>query len=578
MLWRYFAAAILALLVLLPVWVTLGMVVVEPNALMTENQTMTSRIMWWIAVPVLVVAAFFGWRWHVGQGEARQSASSSGHPPSHPAAATAALPSAEVERTEVLEVVGLGVTFEKYRQGQLWEALQNGGAVSSIREQDPKKYPWSADDKAGQAATRVAHAVDNGLRGTPMYWGIPVFNASGPISDPTMADRPDAPQIGIADAVDVVGMGWHLLVAGPRRFEERPDRLLEDVFEFFDNHRDVPFVVLTSNDGLEPRDLHRAPGTPALLRNGHYVPETPDTDVVLVLARRDRVNALRQWAFEDVDEASASVEELNRRGVARRLYLAYDAFQRAGRGEGGGRRPTVDEWLKVSTDFVRNSGVYSEGVSPWTKLGEPDAGSPNRSFKPTPWFPVPWNKDQLASFDRLPTLGYVHRPVFVKTVDENGQALSRSDARAAVLASGWQRALQSLPESDRLKAPSRIVSATGGNTDQTVALHHVLNDWSDQGGPELDPGKVGQWLNVDRKLGDTGAATLFAQISIGIMGSYRAGGTSVAINMRDDKETSIVFITPPGEEQRRKQQHRRGGDVFKNAATPTVDPSNYEQH
>jgi hypothetical protein len=42
----------------------------------------------------------------------------------------------QAQRDYVLEIIGLGVTLDKYRQGKLWEALQQGDPYASIREQD----------------------------------------------------------------------------------------------------------------------------------------------------------------------------------------------------------------------------------------------------------------------------------------------------------------------------------------------------------------------------------------------------------------------------------------------------------
>lgn len=569
-LWRYVVAGCLALLVLVPAWILVVMLVLQPDSLMSESQTMADRVLWWIAGPVLVVGALVGWRWIVAQRAVEPGVAA---PTAAGVAATAApLP---VARTEVLEILGLGITVDKYRQGQLWTALSSGNAAASIRESDPKKYPWSDSDKRGQAATRVADAVRNGLQGTPAYWGVPVFNAAGPVDDPDLADRPDDPKIGISDAVGVVGLHWHLLVIGPRRFEERPDRLLEEVFSFFDSHPDVPYVVLTSHDGPSPRDLNRAPGAKPSIFSGHYVPEMPDTNVVLVLARRERVEALRKWAFEDLDEASASVEELNRRGVARRLYLAYSRFRDAHETRtSAGRAPLVDEWLALSSEFARNPDIYPDGVSPWLNQLNPASKLPERNYKPTPWFPVPWNKQQLQEFDALPTLGYLHRPVFVKTVDEEGKPLARKEAKAAVLAAGWKQAVQGLRDNERKAAPSRIVAATAGDTEQTIALHSVLNQWAEEGGPDLDSAKATQWIDADRRLGNTGAATWFTQIGIGVMGSYLEGGVSAAVNLRDSKEASIVFVSPPPESKRKAQGHSH---LFQHEPTPVSDPADYQQ-
>ena len=59
------------------------------------------------------------------------------------------------QREYVLEVIGLGVTLDKYRQGKLWDALQQGRPFNTIREQDPKKYPWAGTDKDGRGGTPI---------------------------------------------------------------------------------------------------------------------------------------------------------------------------------------------------------------------------------------------------------------------------------------------------------------------------------------------------------------------------------------------------------------------------------------
>jgi hypothetical protein len=52
------------------------------------------------------------------------------------------------------------------------------------------------------------------------------------------------------------------------------------------------------------------------------------------------------------------------------------------------------------------------------------------------------------------------------------------------------------------------------------------------------------------------------QMAIGVMGSYRAGGPSLAVNLRDPHEATFIFISPPSEEKRKAQQESRG-DVFR---------------
>lgn len=101
------------------------------------------------------------------------------------------------QREYVLEVIGLGVTLDKYRQGKLWDALQQGSPFTTIREQDPKKYPWTGTDKNGRSGTRAYDALENGINFTPICWGMPSFYAGTPILDPSKQPSPADPMAGL---------------------------------------------------------------------------------------------------------------------------------------------------------------------------------------------------------------------------------------------------------------------------------------------------------------------------------------------------------------------------------------------
>ena len=376
--------------------------------------------------------------------------------------------------------------------------------------------------------------------------------------------------MGFVASVEASGLAWHLVTTGPRRLDEHPDRLLQDVFDFFDANPEVPFVVLSASDGASIRDDHSAPGSRQMIRDGHYVPEMPDSSVLLVLARRERVDAMRKNAWsEPYDE-----------GRTRKLYEYYVDVEYAVPKPAGlqKRQPTIEEWLAATPQFAAREDIYPKTFSARLAQGNPfSAERLPDDYKPTPWFPLPWNTQQIGKFDSLPTLGFIHRPVYVPLVDGQGKPLAKREARAAALAAGWQQALQTLPEAERRAAPARVVAATGGSVAQKVALHSVLDGWAEQGGPQLDPGRPEQWIDTDARLGNTGAATWFMQMAIGVMGSYREGGTTAAINLRNEREASIVFVTPPAEDKRRSQQHPHGGDVLRHHSAPAIDPANYGQ-
>jgi hypothetical protein len=483
-------------------------------------------------------------------------------------------------REYLLEVVGLGVTLDKYRQGALWDAVANGMPYVSLRDMNPKHYPWTASDKMNQSGSREGASLENATLDTPRYWGIPAFNAAPKYVGEDTRDRPDRPQNGIVRAA----WGMNILILADRELSERPDRILERIFTFFDQNPDVPFIVLGSGDSTYIRTDTVTPA--GVMETGHYVPDMPDASAVFVIARRERVDAVRPFVFKDLEEPQPDVEVLNRDGIARRVWLNYLALQKKVPTPPDkdrysyhyGRQPTGDEWLADLTVFAKQFDPSEPNNGPF-KLAHIMGSKPriSRHWKPTPWFPVPWNTEQLEQFDKLPTLGFLHRPVFVKMVDDKGNVLKHAVDREAKLLQAWKEALTTLPAAQRAAGPARVIVATAGKTSQLLDFHTLLRKVANDGGPTFDPAESNKFIDIDHRLGNTGAATFFMQAAIGILGSYREGGVSAAFNLRDPSEASIIFISPPSDEKRKSQQHPIGGDVFQNSTIPLVDPKNYEE-
>ena len=486
-------------------------------------------------------------------------------------------PAAAAPQTYVLEVIGLGVSLDKHRQGRLWDALQKGDPFATIREMDPDKYPYTSIDKRGAEGGASTSALENGVGGLPMYWAAPSFYASNPFTDPEDPASDQDPPIGVVASTSTSGLSLTLFVPAGYRLSDHPDRLLEEAFAFFDAHPDVPYLVVAANDGMYFRHLYRPKGSPRLIRDGHYVPEMPGAAALFVLARRERVDALRPFAFDDTSQDKLGPEQ-NRNGLARRVFLAhYDLSEKLGEEKSKQlgtrvlyRWPTVPEWLAAAKEFSRRPDVV--GTSGLGRLNPFDGvvHTP-KGYTPTPWFPVPWNKEQLETFDRLPTLGYVHRPHYIPLTDADGKPLARRSERVAALVKGWNQALEAFPEAQRPAALKRVISSTGGNPDKLVELTALLDAQAAGGGPELHLDKPNEWIDIEPRLGNTGSASLFMNMAIGVMGSYIDGGGSAAINLRNDREASLVFISPPPPEKLKRQ----GRAVFKNQVTPAIDPANY---
>mgnify|MGYP000004586432 CR=1 FL=1 len=520
----------------------------------------------WLGVPLAGVLTIMLAHWSLSA-----SAAAPAEQPQTPPAAT---PTAQ---TYVLEVIGLGVSLDKHRQGKLWDALQKGHPFATIREMDPNKYPYTSDDKLGAEGGATTSALENGVGGLPMYWAAPSFYASGPFTDPEDPASDQDPPIGVVASTSTTGLSLTLFVPAGYRLSDHPDRLLEEAFAFFDAHPDVPYLVVAANDGMYFRYLYGPDHNPPLVRDGHYVPEMPGAAALFVLARRERLDALRPFAFEDTDQ-DANSRVQNRTGLARRVFLAhYDLSEQLGKAMPRTPRkivydrwPTVPEWLAETARFAKRPDV----------VGAPGLGRLNpfddvvhtpRGYTPTPWFPIPWNKDQLETFDRLPTLGYVHRPHYIPLTDADGKPLARRSERIAALVKGWNQALEAFPDAQRPAALKRLISSTGGSPDTLVELTALVDAQAGGGGPELHLDKPNEWIDLEPRLGNTGSASLFMGMAIGVMGSYIDGGGSAAINLRNPREASLVFISPPPPDKLQRQ----GRGVFKNNVTPAIDPANY---
>ena len=521
--------------------------------------------MTWLGVPLGGVLAIMLAHW---------SLSAAAAAPERP---KASLATATAPQTYVLEVIGLGVSLDKHRQGKLWDALQKGHPFATIREMDPNKYPYTSSDKLGYEGAADASALENGVGSLPMYWAAPSFYASGPFINPSSPVSDQNPPSGIVGGTDTNGLSLTLFVPAGYRLSDHPDRLLEEAFAFFDAHPDVPYLVVAANDGMYFRHLYRPKGSPRLIHDGHYVPEMPGAAALFVLARRERVDALRPFVFDDTSQDKLGPEQ-NRTGLARRIFLAhYDLSVELGKAKSKllGREvykrwPTVPEWLAETARFAKRPDVIGpQGLgrlNPFDGVVHTPKG-----YTPTPWFPIPWNTEQLAAFDRLPTLGYVHRPHYIPLTDADGKPLTRRSERIAALVKGWNQALAAFPEAQRPAALKRVISSTGGSPDKLTELTALLDAQAAGGGPELHLDKPSEWIDIDPRLGNTGSASLFMNMAIGVMGSYIDGGVSAAINLRNDREASLVFISPPPPDKLQRQ----GRAVFKNQVTPAIDPANY---
>jgi hypothetical protein len=384
-----------------------------------------------------------------------------------------------------------------------------------------------------------------------MYASVP-FHAEKP-------PKTRGPILGITAGAEHIGFAWHLFVGSTSIFSTAPDALVELAFDFFDKHPDVPLLVVSAAENPDIHDSRAILGTQPLLRDGRYVVELPDSAVVLVFGRRERVDRLRKFAWEDKDNDFGQKKIRKAYYALRRELAKPEDFSR--------RHLSVEEWEAESARLASRPDIRSG----WGTSRQ------RKSWVPSPWFPVPWSEYQLAAFDHLPTLGFVHRPVYVQWKNANGELVESDAQRKALLKSGFDEALRALKKDGEARFPTRIITANSGNTDRALLLHSVLNAKKEEGALGYEITDQTKFIDMDRRLGNTGSATFFLQTAIGILGSYIEGGVSAAINMRDPNGASIMLISPPSDDLRAKQTHPAGGDVFRHKVEPAYDPEVYKQ-
>jgi hypothetical protein len=309
------------------------------------------------------------------------------------------------------------------------------------------------------------------------------------------------------------------------------------------------------------------PGQPALIRDGHYVPEMPGAAALFVLARRERLDALRPFAFEDTDQ-DANSRVQNRTGLARRVFLAhYDLSEQLGEAMPAtpacsDRWPTVPEWLAETARFAKRPDVV--GAPGLGRLNPFDDVVHTPGLHPDPVVPHPLEQGSARDLrppadPRLrapPPLHPPHR--------RRRQALARRSERIAALVKGWNQALEAFPDAQRPAALKRLISSTGGSPDTLVELTALVDAQAGGGGPELHLDKPNEWIDLEPRLGNTGSASLFMGMAIGVMGSYIDGGGSAAINLRNPARPASSSSAPaarqaPAPGPRRLQEQRHPG-------------------
>lgn len=510
-------------LVLTALWIGILEGILEPEIDM-KNASLTQLLPSWLLPPLVVLMLGVGVQSAYAQVKQRSAATEA--VPLASAGKTAQLTHEDhAQQQFTLDVMGLGLVIEKFRQRHAYDALKAApGSHDNLLPQDPKAYPWSEAEKYNVSEKRGGDVLEHAASWFVWKWPIPVF-AIGPLNK-----NPRAVRL-LTGNPQEAGMHWHTFVWADTVLDPTPDMALAKIFDFFDRNPQVPAVLVMAQDGEVIRDVFRAPGTPPLVTNRYRQKSDPtETVTAFILAKRDRVDQfIRPWVLEETTKQAGT----------NALDVFYGKMEESGTWKNG-HIPMAEEWLTQVASF------------------QPQATKPG--FTPSPWLPQPWTEKQLARFDKLPILGHLHRPQTARFTDEHGKPLTDNKKTAAFKAV-WQAALSTLPEG---QAPSRLFYdyGTADKGSRIVPLSRALAELDSP----LDPMRDG--VNVTQRFGDMGAATPFAQLGLGVMAGWEEGGVSASVTLRDDGRATVIMLSPPAE----KKRHPGGIDPIGWKFKPTPQP------
>ena len=493
----------LGLLLLIPTWILFLEIVMRPQALSLSGTPLGQRLLWYLLAPLLLVGGIYLARFVVLQvrahraEEARQAQQKAVD--ERQQAEAAALKADQDHAHYTLEVYGLGLSLERFRDDQVWAKIQELPESTCILPEIPKTDPDYNDDRFLINEKRGSDAHVKALSRFVEEWELPFLGVMA-TNHGTLKDL-------VKDTVkhNRIRTSPYLRVEVLEQvYDDTPDRVLAQVFKTFDKNPEMPALALYVEDGLVDRttlEIYNEDGPP--IRGARKPGEMTESMVCLVFARRDRVEILR---------SSATDQTIPKYLIPVPGSATYEA-----------------DLAKEKTAL--NAPAHDPMRPFWEKPG------PTAAFKPNAWVRRPWCKEQLAQFDMLKLLGRVHRPQLVSYV-QNGKPLPPK-AQQKAFAEAWKAALDSLPQG---QAPVRVIFDHGKSSEgqRIIPLTLAIRDQ----GPDLDLyGRNG--VNLTTRVGDTGASSAFVALALGITASRKDGGPTACVNLRRKDGASILMVTPP---------------------------------
>lgn len=186
-------------------------------------------------------------------------------------------------RIQTLDIIGLGLTVEMFRQSAALQEMDKLGDKLIIK-QDQKYYQWSGEGQGLVTAQRKSATLEQSLSYFTAGWVIPtvsVLRKSAYKEEKKKFWDEEYDQVD--DLRPSAGLHGHQTKQVKAIFSDYPESLMESIFDYFDYYPELPAILLFVSD-----KGNRTEGD-------HKLSDPTESISAILLARRDRVDSIRPY-------------------------------------------------------------------------------------------------------------------------------------------------------------------------------------------------------------------------------------------------------------------------------------------
>ena len=218
-------------------------------------------------------------------------------------------------------------------------------------------------------------------------------------------------------------------------------------------------------------------------------------------------------------------------------------------------RPEAAQWLAELAPHVRDTSTVRtfqngrqgrtahgfKSIDPDVYYGVDPTGKATRPHCVTAQVPQPWTAAQVAQYAAMPTLAMLHRPQMAVFADVGlPQASALPPERGARLAAAIAAAVNGPLGGS---APRRIfydVSPGAAGPAQQLMLMRCLQTVL----PEFNFFDPDSAVDLTARLGDTGAAAVFAGVALASHAAWETGGSALVVHLRHEDFATVMALEP----------------------------------